>query len=134
VDRIGRYAVSVASLALYAVVAFAMRALRPGLLEVLGAGLGLAHGFFFPAYSALLIENAGPEERGKLMALSNAAFNTGLALSGVVVGGIAERSGYPAAYLVVGLAASAGVGLLVATAPRKRVDPGAARVAGQPSQ
>jgi MFS family permease len=112
VDRIGRGTVALASLALYALVVLAMQGLRPGWLEPLGAALGIAHGFFFPAYGALTVERALPEERGKLMALSNAAFSGGFALASVVLGGIAERDGYPRAYLVAGLTTSAGVALL----------------------
>jgi predicted MFS family arabinose efflux permease len=114
VDRIGRPVVAVASLALYALVVLAMQGLRPGWLEPIGAALGLAHGFFFPAYSALVVERARPEERGKLMALSNAAFSGGFAVTGVVLGGIAERDGYPHAYLLAGLVTTAGVVLLIA--------------------
>jgi MFS family permease len=123
VDRIGRYRVSVASLALYAAVVLAMQALRPGWLEPLGAAFGLAHGFFFPAYSALIVERARPEERGKLMALSNAAFSGGFGVSGLLLGAIAERSGYPRVYLVAGMITLAGVALLLATAPRKAERP-----------
>jgi predicted MFS family arabinose efflux permease len=89
------------------------------LLEWFGAAFGLAHGFFFPAYSALIVERARPEERGKVMALSNAAFNAGLAASSVVLGSIAERDGYPHAFLAAGMVTLAGVGLLVATSSAK---------------
>jgi MFS family permease len=116
VDRIGRPVVAVASLSLYAVVVLAMQGLKPGWLEPIGAALGLAHGFFFPAYSALVIERALPEERDKLMALSNAAYSGGFALTSVVLGRIAERDGYPKAYLLAGLVTTAGVALLVANA------------------
>jgi predicted MFS family arabinose efflux permease len=120
VDRIGRRTISVLSLTLYGLVVLAMQALRPGLLEWFGAAFGLAHGFFFPAYSALIVERARPEERGKVMALSNAAFNAGLAASSVVLGSIAERDGYPHAFLAAGMVTLAGVGLLVATSPAKQ--------------
>lgn len=120
IDRVGRYRVSVASLTLYAAVVLAMQALEPGWLEPLGAVFGLAHGFFFPAYSALTVERARPEERGKLMALSSAAFNAGFGASGLLLGAIAERSGYPRVYLVAGLITLGGVALLLATAPRRR--------------
>jgi MFS family permease len=120
IDRIGRQSISVVSLTLYALVVLAMQALGPGWLEWMGAAFGLAHGFFFPAYSALVVERARPEERGKLMALSNAAFNAGLAASSIVLGAVAERDGYPHAFFVAGMVTLTGVGLLVATAPPKR--------------
>jgi predicted MFS family arabinose efflux permease len=113
VDRIGRATVSVASLTLYAAVVLATQWLRAGWLEPLGAALGLAHGFFFPAYNALTVGRALPEERGKLVALSNAAFNGGFALSSVALGTIAERDGYPHAFLLDGLVTLGGVALLL---------------------
>jgi MFS family permease len=119
VDRIGRYAVSVASFTLYCAVVFAMQWLRPGWLEAFGAALGLAHGLFFPAYSALIVERAGREEQGKLMALSNAAYNVGLAVSSLVLGGIAERSGFPDAFRWAGGATLFGLALLSLTARPK---------------
>jgi predicted MFS family arabinose efflux permease len=125
VDRIGRPVVAVASLVLYAIVVLAMQRLRPGWLEPLGAALGIAHGFFFPAYSALIVERARPEERGKLMALSNAAFSGGFALAGVLLGAVAEHYGYPRTYLVAGLVTAGGVVLLVASVFSP--EPGAAR-------
>jgi MFS family permease len=115
VDRIGRSTVAVASLSLYALVVLAMQGLRPGWLEPLGAGLGIAHGFFFPAYSALIVEQARPEERGKLMALSNAAYSAGLAIASTFLGTVAEHDGYPRAFLLAGLATTGGVVLLVVT-------------------
>jgi MFS family permease len=119
VDRIGRFTVSLASFTLYAGVVLAMQWLRPGWLEPLGAALGLAHGLFFPAYSALIVERAGREEQGKLMALSNAAYNIGLAVSSVALGAVAERSGFPEAYRWAGAATLLGVALLWLTARPK---------------
>jgi predicted MFS family arabinose efflux permease len=113
VDRIGRYRVSVAALCLYAAVVLAMQKLSPGRLELFGLAFGLAHGLFFPAYSALTVERARPEDRGKLMALSNAGFNAGLAVSGIALGTIAERSGYPQAFFAAGMTTLGGVVLLV---------------------
>jgi MFS family permease len=114
-DRVGRYRVSVASLTLYASVVSGMQVLRPGWLEVYGALFGLAHGLFFPAYSALTIERVPLRERAKLMALSNGAFSCGFALSGLVLGPIAEHGGYRQVFLVAGLASFASVGLLIVT-------------------
>jgi len=54
------------------------------------------------------------------MALSNAAFNAGLAASSIVLGRVAERDGYPHAFFLAGMVTFAGVGLLVATSPANR--------------
>jgi MFS family permease len=48
-DRLGRFPVAVAALNLYTLVVLATAGLRPGMLEPLGALMGLAHGLFFPA-------------------------------------------------------------------------------------
>lgn len=111
-DRAGRLPVSIASLGLYAIVVLAMGHLRPGWLEPLGAAFGLAHGLFFPAFSALTLERSPTGERGKLTALSNGAFCAGIAVSGAVFGAIAEHQGYPQVFLVAGLATLGGVAML----------------------
>jgi predicted MFS family arabinose efflux permease len=104
----------VASLSLYAAVVLAMHRFEPSYLAAYGAVFGLAHGFFFPAYTALIVENALPVERGKLMALCNGGFNAGYALGGVVFGALAEHFGYPSLFLAAGLSTVAAVGLLLA--------------------
>jgi len=111
-DRAGRLRVSIASLALYACVVLAMQLLRPGWLAPIGAVFGLAHGLFFPAFSALTLERLQNGERGKLTALSNGAFNAGIAISGALFGVIAEHQGYPQVFLVAGLATLGGVAML----------------------
>jgi predicted MFS family arabinose efflux permease len=113
-DRAGRLRVSIGSLALYGAVVLSMQHLRPGWLAPIGAVFGLAHGLFFPAFSALTLERLPNGERGKLTALSNGAFCAGIALSGAVFGVIAERSGYPQVFLVAGLAIWGAVALLFA--------------------
>jgi len=119
-DRVGRHRVAVGSLALYGVVVLAMQYLRAGWLAPLGGLFGLAHGLFFPAYSALTVERVSPHEQGKVMALSNASFNAGFAMSGLVFGPVAERFGYRAVFLVAGLATWAAVALLAGGREEKR--------------
>ncbi len=112
-DRIGRHRVSVASLTLYAAVVFAMQELRPGWLEVFGALFGLAHGLFFPAYSALVLERAPTSEHGKLMTLWNGAFSAGFAVSAGLFGVIAEWSGYRQVFSIAGLSTLVAVVMLI---------------------
>ena len=111
-DRVGRLRVSIASLALYACIVLATQHLHPGWLAPIGAVFGLAHGLFFPAFSALTLERLQNGERGKLTALSNGAFSAGIAISGAVFGVIAEHHGYPRVFLVAGLATLGGVAML----------------------
>lgn len=112
-DRIGRDRVSVLSLAVYGVAVLAMAALRPGWLEPIGAGFGVAHGLFYPAFNALALDAAGPHERGKLMALYNGSFNTGNSTATLVLGFLAARAGYPMVFVAAAVGILAGIVLLV---------------------
>jgi predicted MFS family arabinose efflux permease len=111
-DRAGRLRVAVGALALYATVVLAMQHLRAGWLATIGAFFGLAHGLFFPAFSALTLARFPNGDRGKLTALSNGAFCGGIALSGALFGPLAEHSGYPSVFLVAGLATWGAVAML----------------------
>jgi MFS family permease len=64
-------------------------------LAALGGALGLAHGVFYPAFNAVAVEDCGPRERGKVMALYQAAFQLGGAAGPLALGLLAERWGYP---------------------------------------
>ena len=68
---------------------------------------------------ALAIEDAGPRERGKVMALFNGSFNAGWALSSMGLGLLAERAGYPIVFVVASVVAFLGVGLLAAGRARR---------------
>jgi MFS family permease len=100
IDRAGRRRVVLVTLALYVLVVAAMSALQPGWLAVYGAGLGVAHGLFYPAYNALTVEALPGHERGKLIGLFQAGFNLGSSVGTLALGGIAERAGYPAVFWV----------------------------------
>ena len=111
-DRAGRKRVSMVSGLLYAAAVFWMAALEPGLLAWIGAAFGTAHGLFYPAFNALALEDAQDHERGKFVALFNAAFNAGWAAGGVALGTIAELAGYEAAFVVAGAVVLCGVAAL----------------------
>ena len=114
-DRLGRYFVSAASLSAYSAVVLAMMWLRPGWLAPLGVVFGFSHGLFFPAFNALAVEGAGPDERGKVMALFQGWFNVGVAGGAFALGFLAEVAGYPAVFATTGLASFGALALLVAT-------------------
>ena len=100
IDRAGRRRVVIATLALYVVVVAGMSALQPGWLALFGAGLGIAHGLFYPAYNALALEGMAAHERGKSMGLFQAGFNAGSSCGAFALGELAERAGYPAVFWV----------------------------------
>lgn len=102
VDNWGRQRVSAISLFVYACAVACTAWLRPGLLEAIGAVMGLAHGVFYPVFNALAVEGVALSQRGSMMALYHGGFNAGMALALVGGGAIAERFGYPALFLGVG--------------------------------
>ncbi len=101
-DRIGRRLVAVVALLLYGASLMAMAWLRPGMLEVLGAGLGLAHGLFYPALNALAVADTPDAARGRVMSFFNGAFNVGFGASIWALGLVAVKVGYPPVFLGVG--------------------------------
>lgn len=111
-DRLGLHRISIAALALYAIVVTSLAALQPGWLPLYGAGLGLAHGFAYPALNAIAIRGVHESERGKVMSLFQAAFNVGFAGFSFALGWLAEREGYPSVFIVGGIGALAALVLL----------------------
>jgi MFS family permease len=114
-DRLGRYFVSAASLSAYSAVVVAMMWLRPGWLAPLGLAFGFSHGLFYPAFNALAVESAGSDERGKVMALFQGWFFTGVAGGAFALGFLADVAGYPAVFATAGLASFAALAVLVLT-------------------
>lgn len=104
VDRIGLRRVSLASLSLYIFVIFAMIWLDTMGLLLVGLGMGVAHGLFFPAYSGLIVQDSPTAERGRRLAVIQGALNLGMGAGGIVLGVIAARFGYP---IIFGLSAGA---------------------------
>lgn len=97
-DQWGLRRVSILALVLYVVVVYSVVDLERVGLAAIGVGLGLAHGVFYPAFNAIAVERVGPHERGKVMALFQAAFNVGFSGGGAALGLLAARAGYPAVF------------------------------------
>jgi len=116
-DRLGRHRVAVFALNLYTLVVLSAAGLTPGLLEPIGALLGVAHGLFFPAFNAIVLVGARPCERGKLATVFTGAFYGGLALGALPFGWIAEAAGYPAVFVGAAAMTFAAGGLLVFSRP-----------------
>jgi predicted MFS family arabinose efflux permease len=112
-DRLGRFRVAVCALNLYTLVVLATAGLRPGMLEPLGALMGLAHGLFFPAFNAIVIEATAPHARGKMVTVFTAAFYGGSAAGTLPLGALAEAVGYAWVFVVSAAMTLAAGGLLV---------------------
>jgi predicted MFS family arabinose efflux permease len=125
IDRAGRRRVAIGSLCFYALVVASMAHLGDATgLVAMGFGLGIAHGFFYPALNSLVIDGVRSDERGKVMALFQGAFHLGFATSALGFGWVAESHGYPPVFNGGGLCALAALVVLVASnAQRVRASP-----------
>jgi MFS family permease len=115
IDRAGRRRVAIVALCLYSLVVTAMAQLAGVAgLALLGAGLGVAHGFFYPALNSVAVGGIRSDERGKVMALFQGAFHVGFAGAALGFGALAETSGYPPVFYGGGLCAFTALILLIA--------------------
>jgi MFS family permease len=113
IDRIGRRRAALGSLALYVEVALLATQLPHTGLALLGGALGLSHGVFYPAFNAVAIESTGPRERGKVMALYQAAFQLGGTAGPLAFGLLADRAGYPAVFVAAAATLAVALGVLL---------------------
>ena len=111
-DKLGQRRAAIAGAAGYGFVMIAMGGAGPSQLAVLGGLFGLFHGIVFPALMALVLHQSAPDERPRLLAITNGAINLGITGVGVI-GAVAERVGYPAVFIVAGVVTTAAAALLV---------------------
>jgi len=122
IDRAGRRRVAIGSAIFYVGVVASMSQLGSAAgLAWMGIGLGIAHGFFFPASNSLAVDSAASDERGKVMALFQSGFHLGFAGSAVAFGWLADAYGYPPVFYTGG--ACAAVALVVMLGSRARPAP-----------
>jgi predicted MFS family arabinose efflux permease len=117
-DRYGRRLVARRAFVFYALVVLCMTQLSPSRLFGLGFAFGLAHGFFYPALSALTLEAADANVRGRALTLVTGAFNLGNTLSVMSFGWVANSYGYRTVFVLAALIACFGAGLLYADGVR----------------
>jgi predicted MFS family arabinose efflux permease len=115
-DRWGHRRVAIVSLALYTVVVLGVAALEVVGLPLIGVGMGLAHGLFYPSFNAVAVATAVPGERGKLMALFQAAFQVGMSTGGLW-GLLAARAGYPPVFEAAAAGLTIALLILLASPP-----------------
>jgi predicted MFS family arabinose efflux permease len=115
-DRIGRERVALGAMLAYTAVLAGAAWLEPGTLFFFGAGLGLAHGFIYPALNAMLLDDTDAGRRGLVMVVYNGSFQLGFAVSALSFGWVAERFGYPAVFVTCAALSATGVLVLAALA------------------
>jgi MFS family permease len=113
IDRWGHRPVSVGALSFYVVAVLLVARLDAIPLPLLGLGMGLAHGVFFPSFNAVAVAGVGVAERGRVMALFQAAFQVGMAVGGFGFGLLAARAGYPTVFVAASAGLVVALGLLL---------------------
>jgi len=118
-DDWGLRRVSIASLTLYVmVVAATIRLDAFGLIAV-GSLLGISHGSFYPAFSALMLSGASARMRAQVVANVQAAFSVGGTAS-AVLGFIADRFGFGAVFAIAAASLVCALCLLITERPVRR--------------
>lgn len=108
-DRVGAGRVALVALVLYGAVVVAAAALTPALLVAFGLGLGAAHGLIYPALTAFALSRVTPRHRAGVMGWLAGSYNAGFAVCVLGLGPVADRTGFPAIFLVAGLIVLSGV-------------------------
>lgn len=108
-DRIGPAKMAGLSLTAYSLTVFATAAVTPETLILSGVGLGVAHGFLYPALSAAGLQAMSGTARSLFLGWFSCAFNSGFALTVLLLGPLADRFGYPAVFMTTGLALASAV-------------------------
>jgi MFS family permease len=108
-DRLERRQVILPSLAGLSAGVLLFSALQSTWMLILIAFInGTAHGFVYPATSAMAFDRAPQGARGRALAVFNMAVLSGVTVGSVGFGWLAERIGYRPGFLLLGLLLSAG--------------------------
>lgn len=126
-DLMGPHRVSVPGFTIFAI-GLAGLALLPyvgvetatAVLIATGIAGGAGHGSLFPVLSALAIARAPASMQGAVVSLHTAALDLGAVLGTPLCGAVADRAGYPAMYVMMGICCWAGLILMVTDPIRGR--------------
>lgn len=119
-DRLGPERIAAVSLVLYSITVLCTSRLAPATLPILGAGLGISHGFLYPALAASGLSSLSRDEKNVFMGWLTAAFNAGFALAALGLGPVADRFGYGSVFWIVGGLLASGVVPMVLAAQSVR--------------
>lgn len=108
-DSVGPARVLLFAQVLYALTVGAAAFLQPSWLVFLGIGLGVSHGFAYPALTAAGFAGVPRTLRGHFMSGYTFAFNLGFALTVMTLGPVVDRFGYAALFVTSSLLIATGV-------------------------
>jgi MFS family permease len=124
-DRFGRVMVAMPGLVSGAFGMFLLAAVpHPPAAFVGVAAFGAGHALIFPALMALTVDRVPAAERGEALGSYTACFDVGASSGGYLVGFVADRAGYRAAWGTPGVLCLVGIGALLAMARRHRLTGG----------
>jgi MFS family permease len=101
-DRVGPARVTVAAFVLYAITVGGTAWLRPDALVLVGIGLGVSHGFGYPALTATGFGVVPRDARGRFMSWYTFSFNAGYAFTALFLGPWVDHHGFSALFLANG--------------------------------
>jgi predicted MFS family arabinose efflux permease len=73
------------------------------MIVISGVMCGMGHAYAFPILSALVVNRAGPRDRGVAMTLFTSLFDAGILLGAPLLGAFVEASGYTVMYTVAAM-------------------------------
>jgi fucose permease len=121
-DALGPHRVSLPGFALFTLGLGTLAALAPdratAILVASGIACGAAHGSLFPVLNALAIARVPASMQGAVVGLHTAALDLGAVVGTLTCGAVADRAGYPAMYVLMGIVCVAGLGLMATDARR----------------
>lgn len=124
-DRFGRAAVAFPGLVSGAVGMFLLAGIqRPAAAFAGVAFFGAGHALIFPALMALTVDRVPDRERGEALGSFTACFDVGASTGGYLVGFVADRAGYAAAWTTPGVLCLLGMVALFFMARSHRLAPG----------
>lgn len=120
-DSLGRMTIALPSMIVMSFALAAMSFVHSPLTAVAISFLfSFGYGFLYPTLSALVIDNARADERGKAMGAFNASYSIGINFLAFPLGVAARDFGYEGMYVSAAALVFAGFLLLVFTRPGKR--------------
>jgi MFS family permease len=130
-DRFGRAAIALPGLVSAASGMALIAAWQSPTAAFIGVALfGAGHALIFPALMALTVDRVPERERGEALGSFTACFDLGASIGGYLVGFIADKAGFRAAWATPGLLSALGiVALLLFVRPGERADRAAAAAA-----